>query len=84
MTDTLPAGVTFVSASGTGWTCTNTGNVSVTCTRASLATGATAPMITVMVTAPTQAGSLTNTASVAVDDGGPGSGATTARRWSRR
>ena len=33
VTDTLPAGVTFVSATGTGWTCTNAGNVSVTCTR---------------------------------------------------
>ena len=43
VTDTLPAGVTFVSASGTGWTCTNTGNVSVTCTRPTLATGATRP-----------------------------------------
>ncbi len=34
VTDTLPAGVTFVSATGTGWSCTNSGNVSVTCTRA--------------------------------------------------
>ena len=37
--DTLPAGVTFVSASGTGWSCTNNGNVSVTCTRATYADG---------------------------------------------
>ena len=50
--DTLPAGVTFVSAAGTGWTCTNVGNVSVTCTRPTLATGVTAPVITVVVTAP--------------------------------
>ncbi len=62
--DTLPAGVTFVSATGTGWTCSNVGNVSVTCTRPALAAGATAPTITVTVTAPAQAGSLTNTASV--------------------
>ena len=61
VTDTLPAGVTFVSATGTGWTCTNSGNVSVTCTRPTLATGATAPTITVVVTAPAQAASLTNT-----------------------
>jgi uncharacterized repeat protein (TIGR01451 family) len=64
VTDTLPAGVTFVSATGTGWTCTNVGNVSVTCTVATLATGAVAPAITVVVTAPAQAGSLSNTASV--------------------
>ena len=64
VTDTLPAGVTFVSATGTGWTCTNTGNVSVSCTRPTLATGTTAPTITVVVTAPAQAGSLSNSASV--------------------
>ncbi len=64
VTDTLPAGVTFVSASGAGWTCTNVGNVSVTCTRPTLATGATAPTITVTVTAPAQAAALTNTATV--------------------
>ena len=34
VTDTLPAGVTFVSASGAGWTCTNDANTSVTCLRA--------------------------------------------------
>ena len=71
VTDTLPAGVTFVSATGTGWTCTNAGNVSVTCTRPTLATGATAPAITVVVTAPAQAATLTNTATVSVDDGRP-------------
>ncbi len=64
MTDTLPAGVTFVSASGAGWTCTNVGNVSATCTLPTLATGATAPTITVVVTAPAQAATLTNTATV--------------------
>ncbi len=64
VTDTLPAGVTFVSATGTGWTCTNVGNVSVTCTMPLLATGATAPTITVLVTAPAQSGSLSNTATV--------------------
>jgi uncharacterized repeat protein (TIGR01451 family) len=62
--DTLPAGVTFVSATGTGWTCTNAGNVSVTCTRPSLASGANAPVITVTVSAPAQAGTAVNTASV--------------------
>src|SRR5438128_2704111 len=47
VTDTLPAGTSFVSASGTGWTCT--GTATVTCTRASLAV-ASAPDITVVVT----------------------------------
>jgi hypothetical protein len=42
ITNLLPAGVTFVSATGTGWTCTNVGNVSVTCTRPALAAGVTA------------------------------------------
>ncbi len=65
VTDALPAGVTFVSATGTGWVCTNAGNVSVTCTRPALAAGALAPTITVTVTAPAQAGSLSDTASVA-------------------
>ena len=63
--DTLPAGVTFVSASGTGWTCSHAGDTSVTCTRTSLAAGATAPVITVDVSAPAQATTLTNSASVA-------------------
>ncbi len=62
--DTLPPGVTFVSASGTGWTCVNSGNVSVTCTRASIASGGSAPVITITVTAPLQGGAITNNASV--------------------
>ena len=71
VTDTLPAGVTFVSANGAGWVCTNSGNVSVSCTRAALATGATAPTITVVVTAPAQAASLTNSAAVATTTSDP-------------
>ena len=80
VTDTLPAGVTFVSASGTGWTCTNTGNTSVTCTLPTLAAAATAPTITVTTTAPAQAASLTNTASVAstTADPTPGNNTSTA------
>ncbi|HUL85720.1 MAG TPA: DUF11 domain-containing protein [Actinomycetota bacterium] len=62
--DTLPPGVTFVSASGAGWSCSHAGNVSVTCTRPSLAAGATAPLITVVVAAPAHAGAITNTAHV--------------------
>src|SRR5262249_5039551 len=44
VTDTLPAGVSFVSATGTGWACGNAGGT-VTCTRAAMPTGA-APAIT--------------------------------------
>ena len=50
VTDTLPAGFTFVSASGTGWTCGAIGQT-VTCTRASYAVGAT-DNITIVATAP--------------------------------
>jgi uncharacterized repeat protein (TIGR01451 family) len=73
VTDALPPGVTFVSASGTGWTCSNAGNVSVTCTMPSLAAGVAAPTITVVVTAPGHPATLTNTADVtdAVSDPDP-------------
>ncbi len=64
VTDTLPAGVTFTSASGAGWTCTHAGNVTITCDRAALASGASAPVITVRVTAPTGPAHLTNLANV--------------------
>ncbi len=46
----LPTGVTYVSAAGSGWACSQSAGT-VTCTRASLAPGA-APNITVTVTAP--------------------------------
>ena len=48
--DTLPPGVTLVSATGTGWTCVPAGST-VSCTLPSLALGASA--FTVTVTAPT-------------------------------
>jgi uncharacterized repeat protein (TIGR01451 family) len=63
----LPAGVAFQSASGNGWSCTQSGGV-VTCTRAGLGSGQTAPVITVQVTAPAQAGTITASASVALAD----------------
>jgi uncharacterized repeat protein (TIGR01451 family) len=59
--DTLPAGSTFVSASGSGWSCSGAGTV--TCTRASLAVGA-APAITVSIDAPSAAGPAANAASI--------------------
>jgi len=60
VSDTLPAGVTFVSASGSGWTCSQSGGV-VTCTEGSQAAGVTTT-ITINVAAPSQAGTITNTA----------------------
>ncbi len=58
---TLPAGSSFVSAGGTGWSCSGTGPV--TCTLASLGIGAAAP-ISIVATAPAEAGSIGATASV--------------------
>ncbi len=65
VTDTLPSGVIYQSASGTGWDCTETGGV-VTCTRSSLAVEI-APDITILVTAPSVAGVIQNTASVSTN-----------------
>ncbi|MFL6257056.1 MAG: beta strand repeat-containing protein [Pyrinomonadaceae bacterium] len=65
VTDTLPAGLTPGTATGTGWTC-NTAGQTVTCTRAdALNGGASYPAISVTITvASNSASSLTNTASV--------------------
>jgi uncharacterized repeat protein (TIGR01451 family) len=60
--DTLPAGVSLVSAGGSGWGC-SPGPV-VNCTIASLPVGP-APAITIQVTAPATPGPLTNRATVA-------------------
>jgi uncharacterized repeat protein (TIGR01451 family) len=66
VTDTLPAGLTYVSATGTGWTC---GAIAqdVTCTHAGpLANGASLPDITLTVgVAAAAQPSVTNTATVA-------------------
>lgn len=66
VTDTIPAGMSYVSASGSGWDCSADGS-DVTCTRsASLAAGASAPDITLRVKVAPDAGpaTLTNHASV--------------------
>lgn len=65
VTLTLPTGITYASASGTGWTCTAAAQV-VTCSRApTLAPGATAPELLVNVNVlPTAAASVTVTAVV--------------------
>ncbi|MCA9127265.1 MAG: DUF11 domain-containing protein, partial [Planctomycetales bacterium] len=62
ISDTLPAGVAFVSASGTGWSVTESLGT-LTFTRASLNVGA-APAITINVTAPSNPGTFSNTATV--------------------
>src|SRR3989441_619336 len=62
VTDNLPAGVTFQSASGTGWTCMQAGGV-VTCTRGSDLAPGGAPPITITVT-PAICGTITNRATV--------------------
>ena len=64
VTDTLPAGLTYVAASGSGWACSATGQV-VTCTRSTpLASGATSTLVLTVDVAATAAASVTNTASV--------------------
>ena len=75
LSDVLPAGWTFVSASGPNWACGNAGQT-VTCSRASLPPGAT-DNISVVASAPgnsvvAPAGtSYTNTATVASDTPDP-------------
>ena len=63
VTDRLPAGMTAVSAAGTGWTCdtrTSSGVSSATCTRdTALADGADAPAITVVADVASDAGPAT-------------------------
>jgi uncharacterized repeat protein (TIGR01451 family) len=48
MVDTLPAGLTFVSASGTGWQCGATGNI-VTCIRPTALPPGLSPPVTLVV-----------------------------------
>ncbi|HWW74522.1 MAG TPA: DUF11 domain-containing protein, partial [Pyrinomonadaceae bacterium] len=65
VTDTLPAGLTPGTATGTGWSCGTSGQT-VTCTRSdALSGGASYPAINIPVAvAPNAALSLTNTATV--------------------
>ena len=71
VSDALPSGVGFVSAGGSGWTCS--GVSTVTCTRPSLPTGA-APLITIVINAPGTAGTATNAVSVSSATNDPASG----------
>jgi uncharacterized repeat protein (TIGR01451 family)/fimbrial isopeptide formation D2 family protein/LPXTG-motif cell wall-anchored protein len=68
--DPLPAGLTFVSAGGTGWTCAADASAVVTCTLAgTLGIGADASDITVTATVGAQAyPTVTNTATVSSAD----------------
>jgi uncharacterized repeat protein (TIGR01451 family) len=68
--DTLPSGTTFVSASGTGWSCVYTS--SVDCSLPMLAVGLATP-ITITVTAPSSPGTITNNASVTAAEQDPNS-----------
>jgi uncharacterized repeat protein (TIGR01451 family) len=74
VTDPLPAGSTFTSASGAGWTCNAVSGV-VTCTIPTLAVGSASP-ITLVFNAPSvaRAGTLSNTASVSSATIDPASG----------
>ncbi len=63
VTDSLPAGLTYVSAGGSGWSCSFSAPT-VTCTTPTLSVGA-APAIQIVATAPVTPGLvLTNTATV--------------------
>ncbi|MCU1246240.1 MAG: hypothetical protein JWN02_2150 [Acidobacteria bacterium] len=62
VSDTLPAGVIFGTATGTGWACNQAAGV-VTCTMPTLPLGAANP-ITITATAPPTAAVLSNTATV--------------------
>jgi len=63
--DTLPTGLSFASASGSGWSCSSAGQV-VTCTRSgSVSAGGSAPALTINVNVGVGAsGTLTNSATV--------------------
>lgn len=72
VTDNLPAGIdfTYQSATGTGWSCGLSGTT-VTCdySGAAVASGVSAPDITLTGTVITSAGTITNGASVVSTDG---------------
>jgi uncharacterized repeat protein (TIGR01451 family) len=74
--DQLPSGLTFQSASGSGWSC-GFASGTVTCLMASLAQGATSN-ITILVTAPSTGRTLTNTATVSSTRADPNTGNNTA------
>ena len=71
VTDALPKGVDFVSATSTAGTCTTQGQ-NVTCDLGAISTGSTSTLPTVTVKViPRQAGTITNSASVKADQKDP-------------
>lgn len=58
VTDTLPAGVSFVSASGSGWACTFTAPTLICTSNQTVAAQSSATPISVNLTAPSQPGTL--------------------------
>ena len=61
VTDTLPPGTVFLSATGTGWTCA--GTAPVVCSLPALGITSAAPVF-IAVTAPASPGPIVNTATV--------------------
>jgi uncharacterized repeat protein (TIGR01451 family)/fimbrial isopeptide formation D2 family protein len=70
VTDTLPTGLTFVSATGQGWSCQNTSGL-ITCTRTGLADGATSVIDVVVTVGPQAYPSVTNVGTVTASDPDP-------------
>lgn len=68
--NTLPANVTYIVASGTGWSCSNVGQ-EVSCSRASVLNGATAPDINISGTVGAVTGTISNSATVSSLTGEP-------------
>lgn len=63
VTDVLPAGLTFVSGSGSNWVCTGSGQTVICKSSAALNVNATPSIITLIVT-PTQTGTYLNAAGI--------------------
>lgn len=63
VTDSVPAGMSYGSASGSGWSCAASGQAVTCSTPGPLAVGATLPALTLMLT-PSAAGTYTNSATV--------------------
>ncbi|GIV98403.1 MAG: hypothetical protein KatS3mg057_3060 [Herpetosiphonaceae bacterium] len=68
VTDTLPLGVSFISAEGSGWSCPQPAGNIVNCTLPALAINQTA-QITIKVQAPDNGGVITNSAEVSAANG---------------
>ncbi len=73
VTDILPAGLTFVSASGPGWSCSNAGNTVSCTTPAGYASGASSNIAVTVAVLAAAVPSVTNTGTVSTPgDGNPG------------